>query len=49
MPQQRSIRVFSQGESVSDVKEVITERFDALQLGIALQSRAFLAWDRSES
>ena len=40
--QRTEILVFSERESVSDVKEVISERYEALQLGIALQSRAFL-------
>jgi hypothetical protein len=34
--------VFSDREIVSDVKEVVTERYEALQLGIALQSRVLL-------
>ena len=34
--------VFSERESVSDAKEVVTEQYEALQLGIALQSRALL-------
>jgi hypothetical protein len=34
--------VFSKRESVSDAKEVVTEQYEALQLGIALQSRALL-------
>jgi len=40
--QRTEMLVFSERESVSDMKEVITERFEALQLGIALQCRAFL-------
>ena len=40
--QRTEMLVFSERESVSDVKEVITERFEALHLGIALQCRAFL-------
>jgi len=40
--QRTEMLVFSERESVSDVKEVITERYEALQLGIALQSRALL-------
>jgi Trypsin-like peptidase domain len=40
--QRTEMLVFSERESVSDAKEVVTERYEALQLGIALQSRALL-------
>lgn len=40
--QRTEMLVFSERESVSDLKEVITERYEALQLGIALQSHALL-------
>lgn len=40
--QRTEMLIFSERESVSEVKEVVTERFEALQLGIALQCRALL-------
>jgi hypothetical protein len=40
--QRTEMLVFSDREIVSDVKEVVTERYEALQLSVALQSRALL-------
>jgi len=40
--QRTEMLVFSEREIVSESKEVVTERYEALQLGIALQSRALL-------
>jgi hypothetical protein len=40
--QRTEMLVFSEREIVSEAKEVVTERYEALQLGIALQSRALL-------
>jgi hypothetical protein len=40
--QRTEMLVFSERESISETKEVVTERYEALQLGIALQSRALL-------
>jgi hypothetical protein len=40
--QRTEMLVFSESESVCDGKEVVVERYEALQLGIALQSAALL-------
>ena len=40
--QRTEMLVFSERETVSEVKEIVTERYEALQLGIALQARALL-------